>query len=86
MGTNCAPPLTDLFLYTYEADFLQGFLKNKDRKFSHICNSSIRFIDSWFGDYQHRIYPNELEVKDITDTQQSTSYLDIHLEIHKGEN
>ena len=28
MGTNCAPQLADLFLHAYEADFLQGLLKN----------------------------------------------------------
>ena len=27
MGTNCAPILTDLFLYSYEADLIQGLLK-----------------------------------------------------------
>jgi hypothetical protein len=27
MGTNCAPLLADLFLYSYEADFIQGLLK-----------------------------------------------------------
>jgi hypothetical protein len=37
--------------------------------------------NSRFGDYLHRIYPNELEVKDTTDIQKSASYLDIHLEI-----
>jgi len=25
MGTNCAPLLADLFLYSYEADFIQRF-------------------------------------------------------------
>ena len=29
MGRNCAPLLIDLFLNAYEADFLQGLLKNK---------------------------------------------------------
>jgi len=29
MGTNCAPLHADSFLHTYEANFLQGFLKNK---------------------------------------------------------
>jgi len=37
-----------------------------------------------FGDYLHHIYPNELEVKDTTDTQKSASYLDLHLEIDNG--
>ena len=36
------------------------------------------------GEYLHRIYPNELEVKDTTDTQNSASYFDIHLEIDIG--
>jgi hypothetical protein len=26
MGTNCAPLLTDLFLYSYETGFIQGLL------------------------------------------------------------
>ena len=30
--------------------------------------------------------PNELEVKDTTDTQKSASYLDLHLEIDNGGN
>ena len=88
MGTNCAPLLADLFLHAYEADVLQGLLKNKERKWAQTFNSSFRYIDyvlslnnSRFGDYLHRIYPNELEVKDTTDTQKYASYLNLHLEI-----
>jgi hypothetical protein len=32
MGTNCAPLLADLLLYTYEADFIQGPLKKNEKK------------------------------------------------------
>jgi hypothetical protein len=32
MDTNCAPLLTDLFLYSYEADFIQGLLKKNEKK------------------------------------------------------
>ena len=32
MGTNCAPLLADLFLYSYEADFIQGLLKKNEKK------------------------------------------------------
>ena len=42
MGTNCAPLLANLFLHAYEADFLQGLLKNKDRKLAQTSNSSFR--------------------------------------------
>ena len=27
MGINCAPLLTDLFVYSYEANFIQGLLR-----------------------------------------------------------
>jgi hypothetical protein len=32
MGTNYAPLLADLFLYSYEADFIQGLLKKNEKK------------------------------------------------------
>ena len=91
MGTNCDALIADLLRLTYKADFLLGVLKNKDRKLAQIFNSSFRYIDgvlslnnSRFCDYLHRIYPNELEVENTTDTQKSTSYLDLHLEIDIG--
>ena len=31
-GTNCAPLLADLFLYSYEADFILGLLKKKTKR------------------------------------------------------
>jgi hypothetical protein len=75
-------------LHAYEADFLQGLFKNKERKLSQTFNSSFRYLDdvlslnnSQFGDYLHRIYPNEIQVKDTTDNQKLASYLDLHLEI-----
>jgi hypothetical protein len=30
MGTNCAPLLVDLFLYSYEAAFIQTLVKEKN--------------------------------------------------------
>jgi len=48
----------------------------------------FRYIDdvlslnnSRSGDFVDRIQPTELEIKDTTDTDMSTSYLDLHLEI-----
>jgi hypothetical protein len=31
MGTNCAPLLADLFLYSYEAEFVQKLLRNNNK-------------------------------------------------------
>jgi hypothetical protein len=88
MGTNCASLLADLFLYSYEADFIQGFLNKNENKLSRSFNFTFRYIDdvlslnnSRFGDFVDRIYPIKLEIKDTTDKDTSASYLDLHLEI-----
>jgi hypothetical protein len=58
MGTNCAPLLADLFLYSYESDFIQGFLKKNEKKLARSFNFTFRYIDdvlslnnSRFGDF-----------------------------------
>jgi hypothetical protein len=92
MGTNCAPLLADLFLYSYEADFIQGLLKKNEKKLARSFNFTFRYTDvvlslnnSRFGDFVDRIYPIELEIKDTTDTDRSASYLDLYLEIDNEE-
>ena len=78
MGTNCAPLLADLFLYSYESEFL-----HEARAF----NFTYRYIDdvlsinnSRFAEFLPLIYPPELEVKETTDTASSASFLDLYLE------
>jgi hypothetical protein len=86
MGTICAPLLADLFLYSYEVDFI--LLQKNENKLARSFNFTFRYIDdvlslnnSRFGDFIDRIYPIELEIKDTTDTDMSASYLDLHLDI-----
>ena len=51
--------LADLFLYLYEADFIQGHLKKKEKKLARSFNFTFRYIDddvlsldnSRFGDF-----------------------------------
>ena len=38
MGTNCAPLLADLFLYSYEADVIKGLLNKSERG----CSGRVR--------------------------------------------
>ena len=45
MGTNCAQLLTYLFLYLYEAGFIQGLLKKQEKKLAKLFNYSYRYID-----------------------------------------
>jgi hypothetical protein len=77
-----------LVLYSYEAYFIQGLLKKNEKKLARTFNFTFRYIDdvlslynSRFGDFIDRIYPNELETKDSSDTDRSASYLDLHIEI-----
>ena len=42
MGANSAPLFNDLFLYWYEADFVQGLLKKNEKMLSF--NFTFRYI------------------------------------------
>ena len=43
MGTNCAPLLADLFLYSYENEFLDKLIKEGKRKLARKFNLSYRY-------------------------------------------
>ena len=88
MGTNCAPLLADLYLYSYGAAFIQDLMKPGNKKQAQSFNFTYRYIDDVlslhnkaFGDYLSVIYPDELEIKDTTESSRSASYLDILLQI-----
>ena len=70
MGTNCAPLLADLFLYSYEAEFIQQLLTKKKKNIAQSFNYTFRYIDDVlslsnpsFSKCLHLIYPKELEIK-----------------------
>ena len=44
MGTNCAPLLANLFLYSYEVEFLRS-MKKSNKKLAKAFNLTSRFID-----------------------------------------
>ena len=63
-------------------------LKKNEKKLARFFNLTFRCIDdvlslsnSMLGDFVDCIYPIELEIKDITITDRSASYLDLHLGI-----
>ena len=43
--TNSAPLLADLFLYSYEENFIQGLLKKNEKKLARFFNLTFRCID-----------------------------------------
>ena len=73
MGTNCAPLLADIFLYSYEAEFIQTLIRSGKRHLAKSFNFTYRYIDDVFSlnnhkfsDYVYDIYPVELEIKETT--------------------
>jgi hypothetical protein len=44
--------------------------------------ATVKFSKWWLGDFVDRIYPNQLEIKNTTDTDRSALYLDLELEIY----
>ena len=70
MGTNCAPLLADIFLYSYEADFIQALLSTGKKKLASQFSFTYRYIDDVlsvnnpdFENYLDQMYPAELEIK-----------------------
>ena len=88
MGTNCAPLLADIFLYSYQADFIQSLLSTGQKHLASRFNLTYRYIDDVlsinnpeFENYLGEMYPAELEIKDTTESTTSASYLDLLLSI-----
>ena len=85
---NCAPLLADIFLYSYEAEFIQSFLSTGRKRLAPQFNFTYRYIDdvlsinkSDFENYLGQMYPPVLEIKDTTESKTSVSYLDLLLSI-----
>ena len=70
IGTNCAPLLADIFLYSYEAEFIQSLLSAGKKRLASQFNFTYRYIDDVlsinnpdFENYLGQMYPPELEIK-----------------------
>ena len=77
MGTNCAPLLADLFLCSYENEFLDKLINKGKRKRARKFSLSYRYIDDLisfnnkrFKEFNSDIYPKE---PTISETTESTS-------------
>ena len=80
--------LSDIFLYSYEADFIQSLLSTGKKHLASRFNLTYRYIDDVlsinnpeFENYLGQMYPAELEIKDTTESTTSASYLDLLLSI-----
>ena len=84
VGTNCALLLAELFLYSYENEFLDKLIKEGERKLARKFNLSYRYIDDLisfnnkrFKEFISDIYPKELTISEATESTSIASYLDL---------
>ena len=84
MGTYCAPLLADLFLYSYENEFLYKLIKEGKiklaRKFNLLCcyiDDLISFNNKSSKEFISDIYPEELTISETTESTSIASYLNL---------
>ena len=91
MGTNCAPLLADLFLYSYENEFLDNMIRSGHRRLARSFNLCYRYIDDLIVfnnkkslDYLKEIYPSQLTVEKANKSDHLADYLDLTFTIDSG--
>jgi hypothetical protein len=84
--------LADLFLYSYETEFVQRLLQDNNKKLAMSFSHTFRYINYVlsinnhnFHNYVHFIYPDKLKMKDTTESDKCASYLDILLNIYSND-
>ena len=93
MGTNCAPLVTDLFLFCYERDFMLSLLDNTQTDIIEAFNSTSRYLDDLdlldvdnphFEQRVGQIYPTELQLNKANSSDTEAPFLDLNLSITNG--
>ena len=98
MGTNCTPLLADLFLYSYENEFLDNTIRSGHRRLARSFNlcymynvyiyihidDLIVFNNKKFLDYLKEIYPFQLTVEKADKSDHLVDYLDLTFIIDNG--
>ena len=93
MGTNCAPLLADLFLYSYENEFFDNMIRSGHRRLARSFNLCYRYIDGLIVfnnkkvlDYLKEIYPSQLTAEKAYKSDHLVDYLDLTFVIDSGSN
>ena len=83
-GNKLCPLLGDLFLYSYESEFLDNMIRGGYRKLARSFNPCYRYIDDLivfnnekFGNYVKEIYPSQLTVEKANTSDDLENYLDL---------
>ena len=87
MGTNCAPLITDVFLFWYERDFMLSLSDDRQAYIIDAFNTTSRYLDDilnvnnvYFDNMVSQIYPSELLLNKANNSD-TEAVLDLHLPI-----
>ena len=88
MGTNCAPLVTDLFLFCYERDFMMALSDDDQADIIDAFNTTSRYLNDicninsvYFDTMGSQIYPSELQLNKANTSDTEAAFLDLHLSI-----
>ena len=92
MVANCAPLLADMFLFLYQEELIQTLLSTVSKQLASQFNFTYRYIDDVLfisnpeiENYLSQRSLAEIELKDITESNTSASYLDLFLSIGRDD-
>ena len=88
MGTHCAPPIADLFLYCNERDFISNLQISKWFDLVDKFNNTSRYLDDIFtidnpefAEHIPDIYPRELQLNKENTADRDTSFLNLNIKV-----
>ena len=91
VGTNCAPLLADLSLYSYENEFPDNMIRSGQRRLARSFNPCYKYIHDLIVfnnkkilDYCKEIYPSQLTVEKANKSDHLADYLDLTFIIDSG--
>ena len=91
MGTNCAPLVADLFLFSYERDSMLSLSGKNQTDFIEDFNSTSRYLDDllninnpYFEQMVGQIYPTELQLNKANSSDTEAPFLNLNLSITNG--
>jgi len=87
MGTDCAPFLANLFLFSYEFRYLNNLLKQRNFTVLNKFRRCARYIDdvllinndNFLKSHKHDIYPKELDLTSDDKDDQQVHFLDLDI-------
>ena len=90
MGTNCAPLVSDLFLFCYERDFMLSLSDKYQTYIIEAFNSTSRYLDDllnidnpYFEQIVGQIYPTKLQLNKANSSDTEAPFFDLNLSKNK---